>query len=70
MTALEHDSADIERSSLPAHVALCKERYKALDGTLNRVDRRVWRIEVWAVTGLCAVIAELLAVIYLLWRAS
>lgn len=56
-----------EAESLPMHVALCHERYSNLNFLAEKIDRRVWRIEVWGVVALCAIIVELLTVIYLLW---
>ena len=38
-------TTDIEKKSLEAHVELCAERYKNLDGKLDTVDKRVSVVE-------------------------
>jgi len=38
-------TTDIEKKSLEAHVELCAERYKNLDGKLDSVDNRVSIVE-------------------------
>ena len=34
--------SDIETESLPAHVALCQERYRSLDTRLQRIERALY----------------------------
>jgi hypothetical protein len=36
---------DIESESLPAHVSLCQERYRALEGRLDTMEEKIQRIE-------------------------
>jgi len=36
---------DIESESLPAHVSLCQERYRALEGRLDVMEEKIQRIE-------------------------
>lgn len=38
-------TTDIEKKNLEAHVELCAERYKSLDGKLDSVERRVTQVE-------------------------
>ena len=38
-------TTDIEKKNLEAHVELCAERYKSLDGKLDSVERRVTEVE-------------------------
>lgn len=38
-------TTDIEKKNLEAHVELCAERYKSLDGKLDSVERRVTDVE-------------------------
>jgi predicted nuclease with TOPRIM domain len=38
-------TTDIEKKSLEAHVELCAERYKNLDGKLNSLDDRMSAID-------------------------
>lgn len=38
-------TSDIEKKSLEAHVELCAERYKNLDGKLDSVNNRVSQVE-------------------------
>lgn len=40
------DTTDIEKKSLEAHVELCAERYKQLDGRLEVMNVNVNRLEV------------------------
>lgn len=42
-------STDIEKESLEAHVELCAERYKNLDGKLNHLEGRMTRLEEYLV---------------------
>lgn len=42
MTWTQHD---IETESLPAHVSICQERYRALQHKFDSVDLRLDRIE-------------------------
>lgn len=39
------DMHDIESESLPAHVSLCQERYKALEGRLDAMEIKIEKIE-------------------------
>ena len=36
---------DIESESLPAHVSLCQERYRALESRLDAMEEKIQRIE-------------------------
>lgn len=36
---------DIESESLPAHVSLCQERYKALESRLDNLEEKIQKIE-------------------------
>ena len=36
---------DIESESLPAHVSLCQERYKALESRLDLMEEKITKIE-------------------------
>jgi len=38
MIVMEHD---IESESLPAHVSICQERYRALEHKFEEVDRKI-----------------------------
>jgi hypothetical protein len=37
---------DIENESLPAHVSICQERYRALESRLNSVERQLESVDV------------------------
>lgn len=36
---------DIESESLPAHVSLCQERYRALEARLDTMEEKIQKIE-------------------------
>ena len=36
---------DIESESLPAHVSLCQERYRALEARLDGMEEKIQKIE-------------------------
>lgn len=52
-------TTDIEKKNLEAHVELCAERYKSLDGKLDSVERRVTQVEKKLDTKMNAVEAAL-----------
>jgi hypothetical protein len=37
---------DIENESLPAHVSICQERYRALESRLHSVEQRINGVDV------------------------
>jgi hypothetical protein len=37
---------EIENESLPAHVSICQERYRALESRLNSVERQLESVDV------------------------
>jgi tetrahydromethanopterin S-methyltransferase subunit G len=39
---------DIESSSLPAHVSLCQERYRALVHRMESIEHRIDKVEILA----------------------
>ncbi len=51
---------DIESESLPAHVALCQERYENMDRRLARIEKALY----W---GGCTLLVTLLSIALKLW---
>ena len=48
-----------ETNSLPTHVAVCQERYKSLEGRLQRIEKILWWWGTMIVTGLIGIIIKL-----------
>lgn len=48
-----------ETTNLPTHVAVCQERYKSLEGRLQRIEKILWWWGTMIVTGLIGIIIKL-----------
>jgi hypothetical protein len=55
-------SEETESEHLDLHVAVCAERYKALEKRLDRIERIVWASSTMLITGMGAVIFKLMTI--------
>lgn len=53
-------SEESESEHLDLHVAVCAERYKALEQRLDRIERIVWWSSTMLMTGMGGVILKLI----------